>query len=175
MRITATIVAMVLATGCAQMTMFQPRAAVAPVRESPVGRWDAVMALEPAALISVVTADGNAHTGRFVRAGMYWLRIYEHSAELEIPRDDVARVDFLAGVSGDSTLKRMALGAAFVGGVAAGYETYFGMAFGGKFDVPWRTLAVGAAAGAAAGAIGGAVEGRVRARPIYIAPQLVGR
>jgi hypothetical protein len=136
---------------------------------NPVGRWDAVMALEPAALIGVVTADGIPHTGRYVRAGMHWLRMFEKGSEIEFPRGDVARVDYLGTTSG--SVERIAGGAA-VGAVAGGVsQMFFALAFAGKLVFPWRAVALGAGGGAVGGAMDSAA--RRESRAIYIAPQLV--
>ena len=148
------------------------RVGFAPIRETPVGRWDAVMSLDPTALIGVTTADGVPHTGRFVRAGMYWLRLFENGAEVEIARDDVARVDFLGGVTGDSA-QRIAAGAAVGAAAAGGTQLFMALMYGGKLVMPGRALAIGAAGGAVAGAIDSAA--RKEQRAIYIAPQLIGR
>lgn len=176
MKSSAAIVVLVvgfLTSACAPM-LAPPsqRTAFGPMRESPVGRWDLVMGLEPAVLIGVTTADGVAHTGRFVRAGMYWLRLFENGAELEIDRNDVARVDYLGGAPSGAT-QRVAGGAASGAVVAGATEMLFALAFGGKLVFPGRSMALGAAGGAVAGAMDTATRREQRA--IYVAPQLVGR
>ena len=169
-RAVVVLILALFASACASMSMLATPTRPPFARElSPVGRWDVVMALEPATLIGVVTADGVAHPGRFVRAGMYWLRLFERGREIEFARSDIARVDYLGTSAG--TAQRIAGGAA-VGALAGGVsQMLFALAFAGKLVFPGRAVALGAGGGAVAGVMESA--DRRHRRVIYIAPQLV--
>jgi hypothetical protein len=160
-------------TGCAPMLMppgMSSRSAFAPVRESPVGRWDVVLDLDAATIVGVLTADGAAHTGRVVRVGMDWLRIVENGAEIDIARDDVARVDVL---SANADAVRTVAGGAGTGALlAGGTELLFSLLYG-RPTLSGRTLAAGAAGGAVAGVAD--ASSRRTPRTIYISPRLIGR
>ncbi len=162
-------------SACAPMylgprSMAGPRGiAVAP--PSPVGRWDAVMILEPGSIVGLMTADGSTHTGRFVRAGADWIRIIEQGAEADVERLEVVRVDLLRRPAGAVFPKRV-LGGALSGAlVLAGMEMFVGSAFKGSLHTPSvRTLAGGAAAGAAAGVVDGLMQ--QQQRTIYVSPRI---
>jgi hypothetical protein len=164
------VVACAFSARCAPLYLPHQPARYGPrVAPSPVGQWHAVVGLDRATLIGVVTADGVAHSGRFVSAARDWLRLYENGAELEIPRDHVIQVDLLRR-SAHRIEGNDVLGGAVAGALAlAATEALLGTAFGGKLWVPRaRTWAVGATGGAVAGAIGSLA--RHRERTIYVAP-----
>ena len=172
-RVILTLATALLATACAPMYMTAPRqqpTAFAPIRDNPVGRWDAVMSLDARMIVGVLTADGVAHTGRVTRAGMQWLRLIENGSEIEILRGAVARVDLLSG-DGDAAA-RIAAGAGLGAVMAAGTEMFFSAAFGGRVRLAWQTAALGAAGGAFGAAVDAA--GRRQQRTIYVSPQLIG-
>jgi hypothetical protein len=146
----------------------------APVRVDPVGRWDAVLALDPAVLVGVLTADGVTHTGRVSRAGLYWMRLVEKGAEVEFPRDEVVRVDLLPGSRTGEVAGQTVKGAAAGAVIAGATEAFFAAVFTGRLRMPaGRTVALGAAGGA----VGGFAQGLAgqNDRTIYVSPQLEGR
>ena len=167
-----------LSTGCVPMmpppSPLSSRVMPAPVRVDPVGRWDAVMGLDPAVLVGVLTADGVTHTGRVSRAGLYWMRLVEKGAEVEFPRDEVVRVDLLSGSRSGEVAGQTVKGAAAGAVIAGATEAFFATVFTGRLRMPsGRTVALGAAGGA----VGGLAQGLAgqNDRTIYVSPQVVGR
>jgi hypothetical protein len=172
LQVAVLIVLGTLSTACAPMFAPPGSRMMAPVRVSPVGRWDAVMDLRPSMLVGVLTADGVAHTGRFTRAGLVWMRLYENGAEVEFARDEVVRVDLLRGQGSGAVAGNVAKSAAAGAIALAATEAFFGLALGGKLWMPRaRTWAAGAATGAVSG-LGYAFAGQSE-RTIYVSPELV--
>ncbi len=136
----------------------------------PIGRWDQVLSLEPALMVTVLTSNGDSHTGRFLAADRDTVRLVVHGFEVMVARDDVMRLDLAQRLPvGERTAKRIATGA--VGGSLATVLPLqlVCLAFGGKLCNPGARLWFG---GAIAGAAGAAARDRYERRPrtIYIAP-----
>lgn len=149
----------------------RPMAAIDSSPASVVGRWDNVVGLNPTAQVGIVLADGSHRTGRFLRAGMDFVRILENGIEIDLSRDDVARLDLLkngAGIDGAEIARDAAVGAA-VSGAMLMVVPYL---ITGRVEVPparWW------AAGAVAGGAGSYEQQRFAhaARTLYVSPDLV--
>jgi hypothetical protein len=124
------------------------------------GRWDNVMMLPKNARIHVLRMDGAQAAGEIVSASATALKLIVAAGEVEIPADDVARIDHLLG----SARKSQALSGAAHG---AGLVGFLGLLAGQA--PPARLFAAGALAGAEAGYHAGAPGGP---RTVYLAPQL---
>jgi hypothetical protein len=144
-----------------------PRAAAAP--PSPVGRWDEVMALRPNWIIDVLDAEGDTHTGRFVRASVRSLRLVKSGGELELPRREVVRVDLLhAQDTPGTTAREIGTGAAAGAATMAGGAMLIPFLLTGKvFLPPARFLAAGAVLGGVTAA--GELRHERRPRTVYVA------
>jgi hypothetical protein len=124
------------------------------------GRWDNIMMLPKSARIHVLRMDGTQAEGEIVSASATALKLMVAAGEVEIPADEVARIDHLSG----SARKRQALSGAAHG---AGFVGFLGLLAGEA--PPPRLFAAGALAGAEAGYHAGAPGGP---RAVYLAPQL---
>ena len=124
------------------------------------GRWDNVMMLPRNARIHVLRMDGARAEGEIVSASAAALKLIVAAGEVEIPADEVARVDHLSG----SVRKSQALSGAAHG---AGLVGFLGLLAGEM--PPARLFAAGALAGGEAGYHAGAPGGP---RTVYLAPQL---
>ena len=178
----AVVVASLTTTACAPLLHpgvhgFPTRRAAHPgaVRaEPPVGRWDRVVAVRPGTPLAIMTTSGEQRTGTFIHAGMDWLRISADGAVTELPRDQVMRIDVLAGgrdgARAEDVLAGAAKGAAAFGG-AMMLVPY--LITGDVWVPPARVWGVGAAFGAA----GAVQKGRLAedSRTIYLAPGLLGK
>ena len=136
----------------------------------PIGRWDQVLSLKPALVISVIQADGSIQTGRFAGATAAVMRVIVQGAEITVPRDDVMRIDVAQTLpAGKGTLRSVTLGAAGVSLATVLSLQILPLAFAGElWNPPARTWITSAAGGAAAGWWS---DRRTRGpRTIYIAP-----
>ena len=124
------------------------------------GRWDNVMMLPKHARIHVLRMDGIQAEGEIVSATATTLKLIVAAGEVEIPADDIARIDRLSGsAKTHQVLSGAAHGAGFVG--------FLGLLTGQV--PPARLFAAGALAGAEAGHHGGAPAGP---HTVYLAAQL---
>lgn len=140
---------------------------------SAVGRWDAVMALEPRSVVGILAADGTPHRGWYVGAGLHSIRIHEAGSEVAIARDQVARVDLLRAPGPRIDGRHVLAGALSMALAIAATEMLTTSSFGGGPAAPTgRTVAAGSVAGAVAGAVGSAYERR--ARTVYLSPRAFG-
>lgn len=124
------------------------------------GRWDNVMMLPRHARIHVLRMDGSQAEGAIVSATAATLKLSVAAGEVEIPADDVARIDRVSA----SAKKRQALSGAAHG---AGLVGFLGLLAGQA--PPARLFAAGALAGAEAGYHAGVPGGP---HTVYLAPQL---
>ncbi|HVL68595.1 MAG TPA: hypothetical protein VM364_15135 [Vicinamibacterales bacterium] len=177
----ALMIPALVATGCAPLLVPPPMtahrgpfarpAAVAPLPPPVVGRWDNVVGIQPGTLLGVISADGTARTGRFAGAGLRWLRLHSDGAEIELPREDVLRVDVLPQadrVDEGEVVKGAARGALALGGLMMAVPY---LLTGDVYVPPARFWATGAVVGAA----GAIQEERFLkgGRTIYVASELV--
>ena len=136
----------------------------------PIGRWDQVLSLQPTLIVTVLTSNGDSHTGRFLAADRDTLRLIVHGSEVMVARDDVMRVDLAQRLPvGEQTVKRIGTGA-LGGSLATVLPLQFVcLAFGGKLCNLGARLWL---AGAVAGAAGAAARDQYERRPrtIYITP-----
>jgi hypothetical protein len=82
----------------------------------PVGRWDNVMMLPPAALVEVLLMDGSLAAGPIVSAAVDHVRLRTASGEVDLLAKDVMRVDRQARPT-EGAVRNGARGAAFGAGV----------------------------------------------------------
>ena len=175
------VVATLATTACAPL-LYPPshgfpqrRGHTAMVRppDPPIGRWDNVVGLPAGVVLGIVTANGDVHTGSFVKAGMQWLRVAGGRGDIELARADVMRVEILGhaagGINADAVVGGAAKGAATVAG-AMMLVPY--LLTGDVWVPPARFWGLGAALGAA----GAVQKGRLDAqsRTVYLAPGLLG-
>lgn len=167
-----------LATGCAPIYTgamaaggpFRPRGAAArPYEPPPIGRWDAVMSLEKASTISVLTTDGGTRTAVFAGATVDSLTLVGSVADISIPRVEVVRVDLVRASGRGASMARDAAVGGLVGAVTAGVGLALipFLASGEVWVPPARVWGVGAILGAA-GAMMNPKDDR-RQRTIYLA------
>ena len=167
----AVIVAAGLSTACAPMYGGYGRPGMRAWPQTPThgpsmnvaavtGRWDNVMMLPKHARIHVLRMDGSQAEGEIVSATTTTLKLSVAAGEVEIPADDVARIDRVS----ESAKKRRTLSGAAHG---AGLVGFLGLLAG--HAPPARLFAAGALAGAEAGYHAGAPGGP---HTIYLAAQL---
>ncbi|HXG55208.1 MAG TPA: hypothetical protein VNJ03_07480 [Vicinamibacterales bacterium] len=163
-------------TGCAPMLaagMFahprQARGGPAPAMP-PIGRWDQVMSLRPGATIAMLTADGTTRAGQFVKASVRSVAFVAESGEIELPREEIIRVDLVRALpSGHRTAKTVVTGAAqgaLLAGASVAALPY--LLTGNLWLPPARIWGFGAVAGGLKAGQGDAHERMPRT--VYIAP-----
>lgn len=180
-RFTTIVLASIASVGCAPL-LSAPLADLAHARRHPaavsrpappvVGRWDNVVALAPATPLTVIIADGSVRTGRFLTAGLRSMRLRVNGSEVDLPRDEILRVDVTpraaGAVDGGDVVVGAARGAASVGGLMMAIPY---LITGDVHVPPARFWGLGAVLGAADAVQKGRAENRERT--VYVSRALV--
>jgi hypothetical protein len=134
--------------------------------QSPIGRWDVVMKLEPGHAVQVLMADGGVVKGAVVGGTFTSLRVRAGAGERDLSASDVMRVDSMKA-PGPGPLRKGAEGAAWGAGLVALLHVAVGAS-----PQP-RALAAGAALAAGQSIL----YERVGSEPvtIYVSPAMVPR